>query len=62
MRLTCLGECLAPAIRNGTVIEAEATSPENLRPGDLAVFTLALSIRATGFCSGAKRTVSGGTS
>lgn len=39
MRLVCLGECLAPAIANGTVIEAESAPPQSLRSGDLVVFS-----------------------
>lgn len=39
MRLICLGECLAPAIGNGTTIEVESEKPEAIRCGDLVVFS-----------------------
>lgn len=39
MRLTCLGECLAPAIGNGTTIEVESDKPEAILCGDLVVFS-----------------------
>lgn len=39
MRLTCLGECLAPAIGNGTTIEVETEKPEAIACGDLVVFS-----------------------
>ena len=40
MKLVCLGDCLAPTIVNGTVIEAESAPAETIRPGELVVFTL----------------------
>jgi len=39
MKLVCLGDCQAPAIENGTVIEAESAPPESIEPGELVVFT-----------------------
>ena len=39
MQLTCLGECLAPTIANGTTLEIESATPDAIRCGDLVVFS-----------------------